>query len=155
MHKGISEVRSTNGDTFLGGEDFDNALMKYLVIEFKKGVNLLTQFYFWRKRTKLEGRFCLGKGRTKIMEMDDLGAESLYGWFIVIPSLYDPYFKLQSSPLIFSSSTKLHVSFIYVVMYAHKTFQPSTQIGVDTMLWFKILLFDAMELICSFYIILQ
>lgn len=30
------EVLSTNGDTFLGGEDFDRALMDYLIDEFKK-----------------------------------------------------------------------------------------------------------------------
>jgi len=30
------EVLSTNGDTFLGGEDFDNRIMDYLVAEFKK-----------------------------------------------------------------------------------------------------------------------
>lgn len=30
------EVLSTNGDTFLGGEDFDSALIEYLVEEFKK-----------------------------------------------------------------------------------------------------------------------
>lgn len=36
------EVLSTNGDTFLGGEDFDNRIMDYLVEEFKKeqGVDL-------------------------------------------------------------------------------------------------------------------
>ena len=36
------EVLSTNGDTFLGGEDFDNRLMDYIVEEFKKeqGVDL-------------------------------------------------------------------------------------------------------------------
>jgi molecular chaperone DnaK len=36
------EVLSTNGDTFLGGEDFDQVLMDYLVAEFKKdnGVDL-------------------------------------------------------------------------------------------------------------------
>src|SRR6056300_313358 len=36
------EVLSTNGDTFLGGEDFDQRLMDYLVDEFKKeqGVDL-------------------------------------------------------------------------------------------------------------------
>ena len=36
------EVLSTNGDTFLGGEDFDQVLMDYLVSEFKKdnGVDL-------------------------------------------------------------------------------------------------------------------
>lgn len=34
------EVLSTNGDTFLGGEDFDNALIEYLVEEFKKEQNV-------------------------------------------------------------------------------------------------------------------
>jgi molecular chaperone DnaK len=36
------EVMSTNGDTFLGGEDFDQRIMDYLVDEFKKdsGINL-------------------------------------------------------------------------------------------------------------------
>ena len=36
------EVLSTNGDTFLGGEDFDNRIMDYLVSEFKKdqGIDL-------------------------------------------------------------------------------------------------------------------
>jgi molecular chaperone DnaK len=33
---GVFEVKSTNGDTFLGGEDFDNRLMNYLADEFKK-----------------------------------------------------------------------------------------------------------------------
>ena len=39
---GVFEVKSTNGDTSLGGEDFDNVLVNYLVDEFKKdsGVNL-------------------------------------------------------------------------------------------------------------------
>lgn len=31
----IQQVKATNGDTFLGGEDFDNALLDYLVNEFK------------------------------------------------------------------------------------------------------------------------
>ncbi|KOM25226.1 hypothetical protein LR48_Vigan62s000300 [Vigna angularis] len=30
------EVKATNGDTFLGGEDFDNALLDFLVNEFKR-----------------------------------------------------------------------------------------------------------------------
>ena len=36
------EVLSTNGDTFLGGEDFDTRLMEYLADEFKKeqGIDL-------------------------------------------------------------------------------------------------------------------
>src|SRR5699024_8202586 len=34
------EVLSTNGDTFLGGEDFDNAIINYLVAEFKKETDI-------------------------------------------------------------------------------------------------------------------
>lgn len=39
---GVFEVKSTNGDTFLGGEDFDNRLVEYLADEFKKenGIDL-------------------------------------------------------------------------------------------------------------------
>merc|ERR1711916_266164 len=33
---GVFEVKSTNGDTFLGGEDFDNTIVEYLLSEFKK-----------------------------------------------------------------------------------------------------------------------
>ncbi|XP_061901319.1 stress-70 protein, mitochondrial [Entelurus aequoreus] len=43
IQKGVFEVKSTNGDTFLGGEDFDQHLLKYLVKEFKResGVDLM------------------------------------------------------------------------------------------------------------------
>lgn len=39
---GVFEVLSTNGDTFLGGDDFDNKIMEWLVDEFKKenGIDL-------------------------------------------------------------------------------------------------------------------
>jgi molecular chaperone DnaK len=43
---GVFEVRSTNGDTFLGGEDFDNSILKHFVAEFKKQVNLLLLLLF-------------------------------------------------------------------------------------------------------------
>jgi len=38
----VVEVKATNGDTFLGGEDFDQAILNYLVDEFKKenGIDL-------------------------------------------------------------------------------------------------------------------
>ncbi|GAU92145.1 HSP70-2 [Ramazzottius varieornatus] len=36
ISKGVFEVKSTNGDTFLGGEDFDNALLNWIVKEFKR-----------------------------------------------------------------------------------------------------------------------
>src|SRR6201984_2270337 len=39
---GVFEVKSTNGDTFLGGEDFDKRIMDYLAEEFRKesGIDL-------------------------------------------------------------------------------------------------------------------
>ena len=37
---GVFEVKSTNGDTFLGGEDFDQRLVNYLADEFKKENNI-------------------------------------------------------------------------------------------------------------------
>ena len=41
---GVFEVKSTNGDTFLGGEDFDKCLIDYIIAEFKKeqGIDLKT-----------------------------------------------------------------------------------------------------------------
>jgi len=40
--EGVLEVKSTNGDTFLGGEDFDQRIIDYLADEFKKeqGIDL-------------------------------------------------------------------------------------------------------------------
>jgi len=42
ISEGVFEVKATNGDTFLGGEDFDNEFVNYLIQEFKKeqGVDL-------------------------------------------------------------------------------------------------------------------
>lgn len=42
ISNGVFEVKATNGDTFLGGEDFDNTLLEYLVSEFKRteGIDL-------------------------------------------------------------------------------------------------------------------
>uniref|UniRef100_A0A8C1P4J9 Stress-70 protein, mitochondrial n=1 Tax=Cyprinus carpio TaxID=7962 RepID=A0A8C1P4J9_CYPCA len=42
IQKGVFEVKSTNGDTFLGGEDFDQHLLRHIVKEFKResGVDL-------------------------------------------------------------------------------------------------------------------
>src|SRR5690606_13843984 len=37
---GVFEVKSTNGDTFLGGEDFDSVVVEYLADEFKKKENM-------------------------------------------------------------------------------------------------------------------
>ncbi len=42
VNDGVIEVKSTNGDTHLGGDDIDNVLMDYIVSEFKKehGIDL-------------------------------------------------------------------------------------------------------------------
>lgn len=42
ISNGVFEVKATNGDTFLGGEDFDSALLDYLITDFKRtdGVDL-------------------------------------------------------------------------------------------------------------------
>lgn len=42
IQHGVFEVKSTNGDTALGGEDFDSQLVKYIVDDFKKetGINI-------------------------------------------------------------------------------------------------------------------
>lgn len=40
MQKGVFEVKSTNGDTHLGGEDFDIVLVQHILNEFKKEAGL-------------------------------------------------------------------------------------------------------------------
>ncbi|XP_023744836.1 heat shock 70 kDa protein, mitochondrial [Lactuca sativa] len=42
ISNGVFEVKATNGDTFLGGEDFDNTMLEFLVSEFKRteGIDL-------------------------------------------------------------------------------------------------------------------
>uniref|UniRef100_A0ABI7Z9I2 Stress-70 protein, mitochondrial n=1 Tax=Felis catus TaxID=9685 RepID=A0ABI7Z9I2_FELCA len=40
IQKGVFEVKSTNGDTFLGGEDFDQALLRHIVREFKRETDI-------------------------------------------------------------------------------------------------------------------
>ena len=43
MGEGVFEVKSTNGDTFLGGDDFDQAILDWLVHEFRQesGIDLV------------------------------------------------------------------------------------------------------------------
>jgi len=40
IQKGVFEVKSTNGDTYLGGEDFDMVLLEFLVQEFKRDTGI-------------------------------------------------------------------------------------------------------------------
>ncbi|XP_044389351.1 heat shock 70 kDa protein, mitochondrial [Triticum aestivum] len=40
ISNGVFEVKATNGDTFLGGEDFDATLLNYLVSEYKNSDNI-------------------------------------------------------------------------------------------------------------------
>ncbi|MFT6580182.1 MAG: molecular chaperone DnaK [Alphaproteobacteria bacterium] len=53
---GVFEVKSTNGDTFLGGEDFDQAIIDYLCDEFKREQGIdLRQDKLALQRLKEEG----------------------------------------------------------------------------------------------------
>ena len=54
------EVKSTNGNTFLGGEDFDNAMVNYLVGEFKRdqGIDLA--------KVRTDGNYLISLIRTGI-----------------------------------------------------------------------------------------
>jgi chaperone protein DnaK len=40
ISNGVFEVKATNGDTFLGGEDFDNTLLEFLVDDFKRSESI-------------------------------------------------------------------------------------------------------------------
>ncbi|MGO7374028.1 Hsp70 family protein, partial [Rhizobium ruizarguesonis] len=60
----VFEVKSTNGDTFLGGEDFDMRLFEYLVGEFKRdnGIDLKNDKLDCKERVRRVGD-CLALGR--------------------------------------------------------------------------------------------
>ena len=45
---GVFEVLATAGDNKLGGDDFDDAIIEYLVAEFKKKTALTYQKIKWR-----------------------------------------------------------------------------------------------------------
>jgi molecular chaperone DnaK len=53
---GVFEVKATNGDTFLGGEDFDNLLLEHLIASFKKsdGIELKDRLAIQRLREAAE-----------------------------------------------------------------------------------------------------
>ena len=58
IQKGVFEVKSTNGDTFLGGEDFDNKLVQFLASEFKRDVSYpatVGMYGLWTGTRKLLG----------------------------------------------------------------------------------------------------
>jgi molecular chaperone DnaK len=40
INEGVIEVRSTNGDTYLGGDDVDNRIIQYCIAEFKKDTGI-------------------------------------------------------------------------------------------------------------------
>ncbi len=40
MGDGVFEVKSTNGDTFLGGDDFDQAILEWLIAEFRRDTGI-------------------------------------------------------------------------------------------------------------------
>lgn len=68
IQKGVFEVKSTNGDTFLGGEDFDNALVNHFATEFKKEVNA---FYNCRVMQNFNTFFFISTARPGCLERRD------------------------------------------------------------------------------------
>lgn len=61
IQKGVFEVKSTNGDTFLGGEDFDQALLQHIVKEFKREVRDLSTI--WSHVTVFQARLSSIEGQ--------------------------------------------------------------------------------------------
>lgn len=59
IQKGVFEVKSTNGDTFLGGEDFDQHLLKHIVKEFKREVCSVTEQLFFLSEDVSKRRVCV------------------------------------------------------------------------------------------------
>lgn len=43
IEDGVFEVRATNGDTHLGGEDFDNVVVDHLLEQFVKGAKAVSR----------------------------------------------------------------------------------------------------------------
>ena len=66
---GVFEVRSTNGDTFLGGEDFDARIVAFLADDFKReqGVDLRTDKLALQRLKEAAGK---GQDRTLLGEGD-------------------------------------------------------------------------------------
>ncbi|KAF0022229.1 hypothetical protein F2P81_025514 [Scophthalmus maximus] len=59
IQKGVFEVKSTNGDTFLGGEDFDQYLLKHIVKEFKREVHSCTLYFSLSLSLHLKFSLCV------------------------------------------------------------------------------------------------
>ena len=47
---GVIEVLATNGDTHLGGDDFDNRITQWMIDEFKKAEGVDLPLIRWRFR---------------------------------------------------------------------------------------------------------
>ena len=72
---GVFEVKATNGDTFLGGEDFDNALLNHIMAEFKKeqvAFSCITYIFEITEHAKIEGGsaviFCITEGHASSLD---------------------------------------------------------------------------------------
>ena len=76
IEEGVFEVKSTSGDTHLGGEDFDNNMVDFCVQEFKRehGLDLTTnQTAIRRLRTACEGaKRVLSTSTTTQINLDSL-----------------------------------------------------------------------------------
>jgi len=111
ISNGVFEVKATNGDTFLGGEDFDKAILDYFIAEFKKekGIDLskdrlaLQRLREQAEKTKIELSSSL---QTEVnlpyITADSTGAPVHLNMKMTrakLESLVDPYIKRTIPPL--------------------------------------------------------
>ncbi|KAL0356995.1 UNVERIFIED_CONTAM: Heat shock protein, mitochondrial [Sesamum calycinum] len=79
ISNGVFEVKATNGDTFLGGEDFDNALLEFLLMHLVLNILItLTRSKFEAlvnhliERTKAPCKSCLKDAGISTKEVDEV-----------------------------------------------------------------------------------
>lgn len=106
LDDGVFEVKSTAGDTHLGGEDFDNALVNYCVEEFKKKhkMDLMSNARAIRRlRTACErAKRSLSSATQASVEIDSLAEGIDFQTTLTrakFESLCDSFFKRTVAPL--------------------------------------------------------
>ena len=89
IENGIFEVKSTAGDTHLGGEDFDNCLVNHFIQEFKRKY----------KKTLSDNKTSLRRLRTAC----ERAKRTLSSTMVLTSILLSPVLGLKSSAPIFSA----------------------------------------------------
>ena len=106
LDDGIFEVKATAGDTHLGGEDFDNAVVDYCIAEFKKKTKLdisSNAKALRRLRTSCErAKRTLSSATQAQIEVDSLSEGNDFSLTLTrakFESLCEPFFKRCMGPL--------------------------------------------------------